>query len=95
MKICPRLIISDCTLRVFRGYDFKIFKILLFLDRYFGVFDSDLRATPHMFSYGVPPGGNIMETKGHLFSQGEGAHKHFFGRNACPRTNFNYPKKIE
>ena len=40
MKICPRLIIfelSDCTLRIFRGYDFRIFKMLLFLDRYFGV----------------------------------------------------------
>ena len=99
MKICPRLIIfelSDCTLRIFRGYDFRIFKILLFLDRYFGVFDSDLRASPppHMFSYGVPPGGNNTETKGHLFSRG-GAHKHFFDRNTRSRTNFNYPKKIE
>ena len=49
MKICPRLLIfelSDCTLRIFRGYDFNIFLILLFLDRYFGVFDSDLRASP-------------------------------------------------
>ena len=49
MKICPRLIISDCTLRIFRGYDFRIFKILLFLDRYFGVFDSDLRASPPQY----------------------------------------------
>ena len=49
MKICPRFLIfelSDCTLRIFRGYDFSIFLILLFLDRYFGVFDSDLRASP-------------------------------------------------
>ena len=49
MKICPRLLIfelSDCTLRIFRGYDFSIFLILLFLDRYFGVFDTDLRASP-------------------------------------------------
>ena len=23
----------------------------------------------------------------------EGAHKHFFDRDACPKTNFNYPKK--
>ena len=41
----PRLLIcelSDCTLRIFRGYDFSIFLILLFLDRYFGVFDLDL-----------------------------------------------------
>ena len=49
MKICIRLLIfefSDCTLRIFRGYDFSIFKIiLLFLDRYFGGFDSDLRAS--------------------------------------------------
>ena len=45
MKICPKLLIfelSDCTLRIFMGYDFSIFKILLFLDRYFGGFDSDL-----------------------------------------------------
>ena len=44
MKMCPRLLIfelSNCTLRIFRGYDFSIF-ILLFLDRYFGGFDSDL-----------------------------------------------------
>ena len=33
-------------LSICRGYDFGIFKILLFLDRYFGVFDSDLRASP-------------------------------------------------
>ena len=46
MKVCPRLIISDCTLRIFRGYDFRILKILLFLDRHFGFFDSDLRASP-------------------------------------------------
>ena len=26
-------------------------------------------------------------------SQGGGAHKHFFDRDARPRTNFNYPKK--
>ena len=26
-----------------------------------------------------------------VFAQG-GAHKHFFDRDACPRTNFNYPK---
>ena len=52
MKFCPRLLIFeplDCTLGIFRGYDFSILKILLFLDRYFGVFDSDLRASP-------PPG---------------------------------------
>ena len=29
MIVCPRLIISDCTLRIFRGYDFRIFKILI------------------------------------------------------------------
>ena len=30
MKICSRLLIfelSDCTLRIFRGYDFSIFKV--------------------------------------------------------------------
>ena len=26
-------------------------------------------------------------------SPGGGAHKHFFDRDARPRTNFNYPKK--
>ena len=49
IKICPRLLIldlSDCTLRIFRGYDFSIFLTFLFLDRYFGVFDSDLQASP-------------------------------------------------
>ena len=38
MKICHRLLIfelSDCTLRIFRGYDFCIF-ILLFFNRYWG-----------------------------------------------------------
>ena len=48
MKICPRLLIfelSDCTLRIFRGYDFHIFSVLLFLDRSFGGFDSDLRGS--------------------------------------------------
>ena len=33
------------------------FFILLFLDRYFWVFDSDLSASLPVFSYGVPPGG--------------------------------------
>ena len=83
MKICPRLIISDYTLRIFRGYDFRIFKILLFLDRYFGVFDSDLRASA--------PLGAIIRTR-RAISFPRGAHKHFFDRNARPRTNFNYPK---
>ena len=49
MKICPRLVIFellDCTLRTCRGYDFSIFLILIFLDRYFGISDSDLRASP-------------------------------------------------
>ena len=49
MKICPRLLIFellDCTLRIFSGYDFSIFLILLFLDRYFWGFDSDLQASP-------------------------------------------------
>ena len=58
MKICPRLLIfelSDCAVRIFRGLDFSISLILLFLDKYFGIFESDLRASPHMFGYGVPP----------------------------------------
>ena len=44
------------------------------MDRYFGVFDSDLRARPRIFSYGVSPGSNNTEAKGHLFSQGGGGH---------------------
>ena len=28
-----------------------------------------------------------------LNAQGGGAHKHFFDRDACLRTNLNYPKK--
>ena len=27
-----------------------------------------------------------------LFTQRGGVQKHFFDRDACPRTNFNYPK---
>ena len=45
LPLCPKLLIfefSNCTLRIFRGYDFSIVLILLFLDRYFGGFDSDL-----------------------------------------------------
>ena len=30
-----------------------------------------------------------------LDPRGGGAHKYFFDRDARPRTNFNYPKKIE
>ena len=69
--MCPRLIISDYTLRIFRGYDFRIFKILLFFDRYFGVFDSDLRASPPIcLVMECPLGGNNAETKSHLFPRG-------------------------
>ena len=96
MKICPRLIISDCTLRIFRGYDFRIFKILLFLDRYFGVFYSDLRASPRIFSYEVPPGGNNTETKGHLFSQGGGGYTSISLTGMLIREQISTtPKKIE
>ena len=42
--------------RIFRGYDFSIFIILLSLERYFEGFDLDLRASLCMFSYGVSPG---------------------------------------
>ena len=60
MKFCPRLLIFqplDCTLGIFRGYDFSIFQILLFLDRYFRVFDSDLRASPSVcLVMECPPG---------------------------------------
>ena len=94
MKICPRLIISDCTLRIFRGYDFRICKILLFLDRYFGVFDLDFRVSPPLCLVMECPLGAIMQKRRAIsFPRGEGAHKHFFDRNARPRTNFNYPKK--
>ena len=69
MKICPRLLIfelSDCTLRIFKGYDFSIFLILIFLDRYFGrdfgVFDSDLRASPPVcLVMECPPGDICLE----------------------------------
>ena len=43
-------------------------KSLPFLDTYFGVLDSDLRASPPppmMFSYGVPPGGIIAKSQGY------------------------------
>ena len=61
MKICPRLLIFellDCTLRIFRGYGFNIFLILLFLDKYFGIFDSDLQASPSicLVMECLPPG---------------------------------------
>ena len=49
MKICPRWLIfelSDCTLRIFFGGMILGFLILLFSDKYFEVFDSDLRASP-------------------------------------------------
>ena len=66
MKICPRLLIFellDSTLRRFRGYDFSIFLDIAIL--YFGVFDSDLRASPPMLSYGVPSPTEIVY--GHYF----------------------------
>ena len=70
MKICPRLLIfelSDCMLRIFRGYYFSIFLILLFLDRYFGGFDSDLRASPPvcLVMECPPPGILAQELKRH------------------------------
>ena len=67
IKFCPRLLIFeplDCTLGIFRGYDFSIFQILLFLDGYFGVFL--LRPSsqpPRMFSYGVPPLGLTTDVR--------------------------------
>ena len=67
MKICPILLIfelSDYTLRIFRGYDFCIFLILLFLDRYFGVFDSDLRASPPICLVMECPPGKICNDNG-------------------------------
>ena len=63
MKICPRLLIfelSDYTLRIFRGYHFSIFLILLFLDRYFGVFDSDLLSQPPVCLVMECPPGNYF-----------------------------------
>ena len=65
MKICPRLLIfelSDCTLKIFRGHDFSIFLILLFLDGYFGVFDLDLRASPPVCLVRECPPGPEVET---------------------------------
>ena len=65
MKIYPRLLIfelSDCTLRIFRGYHFSIFKycyfwtdILGFLTRTFKLAPPPPPPPPRMFSYGVPP----------------------------------------
>ena len=90
--MCPRLIISDCTLRIFRGYDFRISKILLFLDRYFGVFDSDLRASPPIcLVMECHPGGNNAETKGHLFSQG--GTQAFLCQECSSENKFQLPKK--
>ena len=70
MKICPKLLIfelSDCILRIFRGYDVSIFKILLFLDRLGFLIQTFEPAPPHMFSYGVPPWGvnvsNFIDSK--------------------------------
>ena len=71
MKIRPRLVLfdlSDCTLRISSGYDFSIFLILLFLDRYFGIFDSDLRASPPPVCLAMecsPPhsGGNLTSSE--------------------------------
>ena len=63
MKICPRLLIfelSDCTLGIFRGYDFSIFKILLFWIDILGFFYSDFESAPRMLSYGVPPGALVQ-----------------------------------
>ena len=34
-----------------------------------GFLTQTFEPAPRMFSYGVPPGGNNTETKGHLFSQ--------------------------
>ena len=58
MNICPRLLIfelSDCTLRIFRGYDFSIFFNIEIFYRYFGFFTQTFEPAPRMFSYGVPP----------------------------------------
>ena len=35
----------------------------------------------------------LTQLLGWLFPGGGGAHKHFFDRDARPRTNFNYPEK--
>ena len=58
MKICHKLLIfglSDCTLRIFRGYDFSIFLILLFWIDSLGFFIQTFEPAHRMFSYGVPP----------------------------------------
>ena len=49
MKICPTLLIFellDWKLIKFSGYDFSIFKILLFLDGYFGGLTQTFQSVP-------------------------------------------------
>ena len=59
MKSCRRFLIfevSDCSLRIFRGYDFSIFlKYFYFWIDIFGVLTQTFEPVPRMFSYGVPP----------------------------------------
>ena len=59
MKICSKLLIfelSDCTLRIFRGYDFSIFLNCYFwIDSLGFLIQTFEPAPPRMFSYGVPP----------------------------------------
>ena len=55
------------------------------------------RQKSHFFENFVQQDENKGESKWclmvHRFlPRGGGAHKHFFDRDACPRTNFNYPK---
>ena len=61
MKFCPRLLIFeplDCTLEIFRGYDFSIFKYCYFWIDILGFLIQTFEPAPppRMFSYGVPPG---------------------------------------
>ena len=60
MKFCPRLLIFeplDCTLGIFRAYDFSIFKYCYFWIDILGFLIQTFEPAPppRMFSYGVPP----------------------------------------
>ena len=58
MKICPRLIISDYTLRIFRGIILEFLKYCYFWIDILGSLTQTFEpAPPPMFSYGVPPWG--------------------------------------
>ena len=52
--------LQDCTLRIFRGYDFSIFITSLSLERHFGGFDPDLEPASVRLVMECPPGIMMM-----------------------------------